>query len=486
MSSEKSPTESKIINRRITMKIILSTIILLVLSFDTFAQYGSVGSVDARSMSLAKTYNANTSGIYSIGINPANMMFSPSSHFEFATVLPLPAISLKVGNNFMSFEDFSYFFGGVNGNARILTSADKQRLSDLFSNGGRVFADVSVNEFSAMYKAKPNIGAFAFSMADYISVSFTVPKSIVELGLNGNQTGQVYSFNDAAAKSWWIRMYSLSYARDLPEIDQNIFDQIAVGVSLKIVNGFSYAGMDHINTNLSTGSSNQIGGSADMIVNAAFSPSFGSVYGFDSSDTKSNMGFSPKPAGSGVGFDLGVAASMDKIWRFSLSITDIGSIKWDKYTAQYSASGNFSVTDLTDKGQLDTIKDKIIGKGEYSSGFSTSLPTALRAGASYFLNKYIPGSMLLAFDYNQGFNDSPGNSKSPRFSIGVEWMPSGGFNLRTGLTVGGLDGFGWALGIGLDAGLVEFNFATSDMNQVVSGNSAKMYTVSFGSRWKIN
>ena len=71
MSSEKSHIVFKRKIRRITMKIILSTIILVALSFPTFAQYGSAGLVDARSMSLGKTYNANTSGIYSIGINPA-------------------------------------------------------------------------------------------------------------------------------------------------------------------------------------------------------------------------------------------------------------------------------------------------------------------------------------------------------------------------------------------------------------------------------
>jgi hypothetical protein len=486
MFSEELHIEFKRITRRITMKIILSIIILVVLSLQTSAQYGSVGSVDARSMSLGRTYNANTSGIYSIGINPANMMFSKDSHFEFSTVFPLPVISLKAGDNFMSFEDFNYFFGGVNGNARILTSADKQRLSDLFKDRGQVFADFSLTEFSAMYKAGSNIGAFAFSMVDYVGVSFTVPKSIVEIGLNGNQANQVYSFNDAAAKSSWIRTYALSYARELPEINQKIFDKIAVGVSLKIVHGFAFAGMDHINTNLGTGTFNQITGNADMVGYAAFSPSFGSVYDFDSSDSKASMGFFPKPAGSGLGFDLGVAAAMNKVWRFSLSVTDIGSIKWDTYAAKYSATGNFTVTDLTDKSQIDTLRDKIIGKGEYIGSFSTSLPTALRAGASYLFVDVIPGSMLLAFDYNQGLNDSPGNSKTPRFSLGSEWTPFGWLNVRTGFSVGGLDGFGWALGIGLDAGLVEFNFATSDMNQVVLGNSAKMYTVSFGSRWKIN
>ena len=76
--------------------------------------------------------------------------------------------------------------------------------------------------------------------------------------------------------------------------------------------------------------------------------------------------------------------------------------------------------------------------------------------------------------------------KTLDFPLDAEWIPFGWFNIRTGFTVGGLDGFGWAFGLGFDTGPVEFNFATADMNQVVSGNSAKMFTVAFGSRWKIN
>jgi hypothetical protein len=466
--------------------IIYYVVFSLGLSLQIFAQYGSSGSLDPRSMSMAKTYNAASSGIYAVGINPANMMFSPDKHFEFSTVFPMPSISMRAGTNFMSFTDFNYFFGGENGNARILTPADKLKLSDLFSNSGNVFADISLNEFSAMYKSGPNVGAFAFTMADYVSISFTVPRSLVDLGLNGNSNNQIYSFNDASTKSWWIREYSLSYARELPEINQKIFDKIAVGVSLKLVNGFSYVGMDHINTTLGTGASNQIIGNADMVALMAFSPSFGKVYDFDSSNAKSSMGPFPKAAGSGLGIDLGVSASMDKVWRFALSMTDIGSIKWDKNTAQYSGQGNFTVNDLTDKAQLDSLKDKMTGKGSFTSGFTTNLPTALRAGVSYTLVDVVPGSMLLAFDYNQGFNDSPGNSKNPRFSIGTDWSPFGWFSFRTGLSVGGIDGFGWALGLGLDTGLIEFNFATSEMGQIVSGNGADRFTVAFGSRWKIN
>src|ERR1035437_5130380 len=137
-------------------KILFITAITLSLSSFTFAQFGSVGIVDAKSMSLAKTYNANTDGIYAVGINPANMMYSPSSHFEFSTVLPLPSLSFRAGTNFINFNDFNYFFVGDNGNPRLLTPADKQRLFGLFSNSGKVFANASFTTFAAMYKANPD------------------------------------------------------------------------------------------------------------------------------------------------------------------------------------------------------------------------------------------------------------------------------------------------------------------------------------------
>ena len=58
--------------------------------------------------------------------------------------------------------------------------------------------------------------------------------------------------------------------------------------------------------------------------------------------------------------------------------------------------------------------------------FSTGLPTAFRFGLGFMLNEednFLPGTLLLGLDYNQGFNDLPGNSKTPRVSFGFEWKP---------------------------------------------------------------
>jgi len=415
-------------------KIIITIAFILSVSCSIFAQYGSVGIVDAKSMSLGKTYNANTDGIYSIGINPANMMYSQSSRFEFTTVLPLPAVSVKAGTNFMNFEDFNYFFGGDGtktgdkANGRLLTTADKQRLFNLFSNSGRAFANASVTPFAAMLKVGPYTGAFAFSMADFVGGNFTVPKALVDLALNGNSPNQVYSFNNVDGQGWWIREYSLSYARDLFEINQNFFDKISVGLTVKMVQGFAYMSIDHVNSSISTGTSNNLTVSNNYLIRTAASTNFGKIkiYDFDTSDTKGNWGPFPSPAGTGLGLDFGVAAAYDKVWRFSMSVTDIGKINWDENTAIFSGNGTFTLTDLTDSTQRQNLVDTVKGKGYATSGFSTDLPTAFRLGASYNLIGVVPGTMLIALDYNQGFNNVPGNSKIARWSLGADWLPWAG------------------------------------------------------------
>ena len=146
------------------------------LCLEVSAQYGSVGSFDSRSMGMAKTYTATSRGINSIGINPANLMYDENGHFEFSTVLPLPSASLGSGTDFLSIEDFNYYFGGVNGKARYLNDQDKERLNNLFKNGGDVFLNASTRIFSASWKINDDIGAIGISMSDFIGGYLKFPK----------------------------------------------------------------------------------------------------------------------------------------------------------------------------------------------------------------------------------------------------------------------------------------------------------------------
>jgi len=68
--------------------------------------------------------------------------------------------------------------------------------------------------------------------------------------------------------------------------------------------------------------------------------------------------------------------------------------------------------------------------------------------------------MLVAIDYNQGFNDQPGNTTKPRTSIGADWV-LGTIAVRSGFSFGGIDNFNWGFGLGLDFGILALNFWNS-------------------------
>lgn len=471
------------------LKNLISTIFLVCgLSITAFAQYGSSGTVDARSIGLAKTYNATSFGIYSLGLNPANLSIMDESTVEFSTLIPLPYISIHTGTDFLSINQLNYYFGGVNGKARVLTESDKQNFNDLFSNGGFVFANFSTSMFSFALNTGADVGTFALSITDFAGGNITIPQAIVDLGLNGNQSGKKYDFNDEKFKSWWIRNYSFSYSRELLNEPEDDITKILAGVSFKLVHGFYYAGIEKVNTKLETGNMNEIIGYADLIGYSAFSDAFGVKYDFDSTEHQSSVSPFMPPAGNGLGFDFGISFLLGQSWNISMAITDVGSIKWTKNAAEFNASGEIFVDDLTDDEQLDSLEEKFTGDSRSISGFSTGLPTAFRFGLGWMLNEednILLGTLLLGLDYNQGFNDLPGNSKSPRVSFGFEWKPGDWLPyLRSGISVGGADEFAWAVGLGMYTDAIEFNFATSYFQAVVSPNSAKQISVAFGSRWK--
>ena len=463
-------------------------VLILIFSIKIFPQAsGSIGISDARSAAMGKTSVTSSFGLRALGNNPANLFSDSSRHVEFIIPFPLPNLSGSIGTNFMTIDEYNYFFGyktkDAEGNTigRYLTDSDKKRMKNLFADGGAITGDVQVQYFAISIKPSNAFGTFAFSMGDVFSSNVTFPQGIVSIALDGNPVNQVYNFNDTRLKAWWLRKYSFSYARSLNILP--VFQNISFGVSFNIVQGFAYAGLERVNTQLTTGSGNIITGKGDFLAYAAFSPDFNVKYDFDKSTTvKKDFKFSPfpTPAGNGFGFDFGLNAKLNNVWSFGFAITDIGSVKWNKNAAQYSSNSPIYLDDLLNESQRDTLVNALTGKesGKYISEFSTQLATALRIGASLQLN-----NLLIAFDYNQGFNDQPRNSKKPRFSIGADWM-LGFFALRTGLSFGGFDKFNWGLGLGFDFGFLEMNFGTPDFESVVDPNSAKRITIAFDSRWK--
>ena len=466
--------------------IIIISIFFFVLSVSLFAQAGSTGMADPYSTSMAKTYTISSRGIYSLGINPANLALSDAGHLEFS--LP-PNVNFRMSTSFVSINDYNYFFGGVDDGtgqkvARFLNDSDKDRFRELFKDGGSMIADFSMIDFGFTYKPSDKFGAIGFSVNDVFSAKFNLPAGIIDIALAGNPIGSEYNFDDFRLQSWYIRTYNLTYARNITELLPKVFKSLSVGVSYKIVNGYAYAGLDRNTIKLTTNADRTITETTDISIRSSVSPSFGVKYDFDSTDVSSSMSAFPQTAGSGSAIDIGFSAILNDRWSFGLAITDLGSITWKEKTANYTSKSTFTITDVSDSTQRNALSDSIKVKGKYTGSFTTDMPTAIRIGAAYVV---IPEVFRLAADLNIGLNDSPQNEKKARFSIGGEWNPKSWMPYwRGGFSFGGYDSFSWAVGFGFNWGHAEFNAAVPDFQYIFTPKDAKRLSFSFGWRWKFD
>ena len=162
---------------------LISAVLILILSNFAFAQgAGSNGVTDARSMGMAKTFTTSSFGIYAVGKNPANVFQDSSKKVELILPIPLPNVSGAVGSNFISLDEYNYYFGtkvtGTDGKAtgRLLTEQDKTKLKDLFADGGTIVSDIHVQLVSISIQPTKAFGALAFTITDRISGLMTFPK----------------------------------------------------------------------------------------------------------------------------------------------------------------------------------------------------------------------------------------------------------------------------------------------------------------------
>ena len=180
--------------------------------------------------------------------------------------------------------------------------------------------------------------SIGFTVQDVFSTKFNFPAGIIDLAVSGNPVDKEYNFDDFHLKSWYLRTYTLAYARNFNDLFPKLFKSFSVGVSYKYVAGYAYAGLESNTLVLKTNANRTITESTDLAFRCAASPDFGVNYDFDSLSLDKSISISafPASAGSGSAIDIGFAAELNDKWSFGLALTDIGSITWKEKTAEYN------------------------------------------------------------------------------------------------------------------------------------------------------
>ncbi len=433
-------------------------------------------SRSARSVGMANSGSSLVTGVDAFGVNPANLA-APSGSLVSIGIFP---IGLVGGTDFLDFGTYQKYFTGINdgsGNLQqyYLTDQDKSFLLDQFGgNTGRIMLDVGFKLLAVNVNSP--VGAFGFYLGDRVAANFTLSKDYADFLLNGNPPGKTFDFSETQFASSWTREYGLSYAVNITPVRRVL--SVQFGATAKLVQGFAYFGTERFQSTFTTNADTySITGRSDMRANYAGTEFFNRAinpFAFD---------LFPRPVGTGFGLDLGVSTTYLSFFTVAASVTDIGTINWNRSAHSIVAESDFLIDNVASDDQLSALWDKLNGDDIAVDAFSSSLPTAFHLGASVdFRNFYFYRAPLaLAVAVHKGFNDEPGNSTNWRIGLGGEWEGLDGFPLRTGITLGGYQPVMIAAGIGIRVERFTLDIATDNISSVFSNNFSTA-SLSIGSR----
>jgi hypothetical protein len=451
------------------------------LAMSTVSMAGDRSNI--RGMAMGRTMNASSRGLDALGINPANLAWPDRNRFS----LNIVSFGTRIGTDLFTYDAYQEFFTGDpndRSKPKYLNETDKERLLSLLPEGrGSTRLDLEILSLGLALSV-PEYGGIAFGITDRIGMKFDLPKEYMRMFLFGfDSTGSTYNFEGTAASAWWWREYNISFGFEVP-LRHSLVKTFVAGAGLKFLRGYGvietvkYRGILGVQKN----GANQFLGSADFDFLTRRS-------GIDALDPERNESFSvfPEPAGTGIGFDLGIGLQLVSGVCLSASITDIGRISWKKNIVETSADYSLRFTDPFSQETQDSLKHAFRGNNAAGGDFSTTLPATLRLGASVIVQqipglRVLPGNMLLAFDYNQGLTESMGGVTTPRLSIGMEYRIIPLLPLRTGISFFGGDVVRWGAGFGLDFSSFNLELATENFAMFFSPRKLTAFSFSLGMR----
>ncbi len=362
-------------------------------------------------------------------LNPANLGLVGKG----APVITFGFVGLdgRLASNAVGFSTIKNFFSD--------SVTYQQALAAGFANHG-VTLSLNIMDFGASVQI-PKIGGFAFTVQDRILLNIFMNPTGANIGFNGynsnyftaidtpngdhigvtnNPQNVSNAFNGAYVKGSYTRSYSLSYGREILNINDNI--ALYAGATLEYVSGFAYA----------DGYTTGTGANASESALLSYSSTFSSLGDSSKKPNYTSIAISgPAAAAHGEGFDLGGTLVINKNIRVSASITDVGfgDMTWGDTTDQVLNTKVDSFKNYSGVGTLDKKGNKTTIVFTHPTSFTAPLPTQLHLGGSIFLIQ----KFVVAADIDVPLNSAGGNLEQPVTTLSGGYCPGPGFRVTIGV-----------------------------------------------------
>jgi len=379
---------------------------------------GAQTYLSPQSISLAQTSATQSRGANVIGWNPANLGYpdQPGFSIEYGLIPLVPLPTVGVTNSTISVAWYNEYFAPE----KFLTSERKEELVSAFPSSGL--------RFYQLLQARPiglSFNHTAISVEAGAVGALTVPKPLFRFAFFGNEFDKPIALDDFHGEVQSVLSIAVAHGREvnLPVLS-SFAHRTTAGFTVKPLIGLGYFGTESAEGSFMT--------SHESIDVSGTSKAIYAYKGF------------------GLAVDAGVSAQISEQMWASLALNNLaGFIRWSKRntrTYEYALEYNSTLDELTAGG--DVAEQMISVDTSYTSNRSvkTPYPTYLMAGFQYDLQP----QLSFYVNYKQGFMDRFDSSIIPRVSIAAKYSPLQWLPLRVGLAGGGIHGFQWGAGFGLE------------------------------------
>lgn len=352
--------------------------------------------------SLSSVYAQNSQVLYYMNL-PQNHLLNPALRPSNSFYLGIPALtglSVNLNNNFVNLSDI--LITGQTDSILTFLHPD-YNIEDFISklkDKNFLATDIGIQLLGLGFSAGQNL-YFFIDIIDRVEGNLILPGDLLKLGLKGNEdyVGSTIDLNSLNANLKYYREYSLGFSG-------NFGSRLRLGMKAKLLTGIAALNVQNNSLGLTVNDDFTHSIDADLSANISFPATFQ----FDEDNmiedveldenTLESVGFFTNTSNMGLGLDLGAVYNISEKFNVSVSITDLGYIKWKDNITNFQAKSNFlfsgfDITDVIDgtitfDSLLTNMKDSLLNSFTFSDNktpFTTFLPTGITVGASYNLTR---------------------------------------------------------------------------------------------------
>jgi hypothetical protein len=365
------------------------------------------GLSNARSLGMGGAYGALALGAEAPCYNPANLSI-PSPWRMSVAVL---GVGVGVANGSFTKGLYDKY------NGQYLSDDSKREILDAMSDDGLYSrANFELQALSISYR---NV-AFAASVNG--GFDGKIAKDLFDILLvEANRIDKKYAFEPVSGQAQALASFGLSYGYQIPARIPFLY-HLGVGVTVKYLKGLAFSEVT--------------------------SSKAEAVTRFTTVEALGDFHLRKSKGGDGFAMDIGATATLINKWRVSLMLENVLSrISWHKENKEAIIAFETISSEVDEILASNSNVDSVFASTDTTiaiSSFAKGLPVILNIGATHSF-----GEFLVAAEYQQGFQESALSTKSPVFSLGLNYRLLPYFRIRLGLSHEGHLGKAFSGGFGV-------------------------------------